>query len=789
MLIKIQCSCGAKYSFDATPEMAARPMAFVCQACGLDNSALVNSIVREQFGLPASPPPASLPVGRILAETPASAAPPVPVARAATATPAVRVRADGGSSAAAPAPAPATQLCLKHPGQVMTAQCVVCKKPICPKCMEQLGLVCSAYCKGKAEDLGINVLSSAAQKAVVAAKEWQKARRAALAVVLLVMVLLGGWIWYEFLGSRPRVVFSIRLPSDEQSGFCRLISPDQVLFLHGAELKRYDLTTKKELWSVALVDAQQMARSAAEQFAKIKLERERRKARRGPQPVAADDDEGFADGSGAPSRDAAEEIADLAVRIERDVLAHLRFELQGENLWVVSRDKVVRHNGQNGQVAQEVPIEGRLTEFNPSETSLVLISRKENGAHVLLRIDKATGRVETAEVASEPAAPRPIALTSTRAVAAGPGGSKPVAGRSNVASAATASARAAAAAEDAEAVTEEPLFIDASRIEWVGAGRNVVRLSVKLAKKNWVTYRAMREKSGPSELEKGVSAANSAAAINEVLNEWQEEKTGGQRWEDESIYRVTLERFLGDRVPEWTGEVTGPPRLFPTPTVDVLVAGKTVTVFDKSSKRLWESKLAYPVSSEPSFGSDGFLESATGARPPCLEHGNLLFLFDPAMLTAFDLASGNVRWRLPSVGIRHVQAGDGGALYVMSTSAGVDRLKYSQQIDVSRKTVPVLMKVDAASGKVLWRVSEQGDQCHLTSKFLYLVEKDMGDDSFKTAGLGVPEHTRISRLNPKDGGVMWEYYEYKYPLAVDFQANTFLVLFRNELRVLKFLSL
>jgi hypothetical protein len=44
-------------------------------------------------------------------------------------------------------------------------------------------------------------------------------------------------------------------------------------------------------------------------------------------------------------------------------------------------------------------------------------------------------------------------------------------------------------------------------------------------------------------------------------------------------------------------------------------------------------------------------------------------------------------------------------------------------------------------------------------------------------------------LNPKNGDVMWEYYEYKYPLAVDFQQNTFEVLFRNELRVLRFLSL
>ena len=103
--------------------------------------------------------------------------------------------------------------------------------------------------------------------------------------------------------------------------------------------------------------------------------------------------------------------------------------------------------------------------------------------------------------------------------------------------------------------------------------------------------------------------------------------------------------------------------------------------------------------------------------------------------------------------------------------------------------MPVLLKVDVRAGKILWRVTESGSGCYISGKYLYLVEKHVGDDSFKRGGIGVPEHTRISRLNPKDGSVMWEYYEHKFPLAVDFQQNTFQVLFRKELRVLKFRTL
>src|ERR1019366_1123122 len=61
--MKIQCSCGAKYAFEVTPEMAKTPVRFVCAACGLDASDFVNSLVRQELGLSAAavgaarPPP------------------------------------------------------------------------------------------------------------------------------------------------------------------------------------------------------------------------------------------------------------------------------------------------------------------------------------------------------------------------------------------------------------------------------------------------------------------------------------------------------------------------------------------------------------------------------------------------------------------------------------------------------------------------------------------------------------------------------------------------------------
>ena len=73
------------------------------------------------------------------------------------------------------------------------------------------------------------------------------------------------------------------------------------------------------------------------------------------------------------------------------------------------------------------------------------------------------------------------------------------------------------------------------------------------------------------------------------------------------------------------------------------------------------------------------------------------------MLTAFDLATGNVRWRLPSVGIAGLFFDDKGMLYVNSTTASPENIKYSRQIDISQKTDAVFLKVDPKTGRILWK--------------------------------------------------------------------------------------
>ena len=68
--MKIQCSCGARYELELTPELAAGQAKFVCPACGVNSSAFLANLARQQLSQtspgtyassPASANPASEP--------------------------------------------------------------------------------------------------------------------------------------------------------------------------------------------------------------------------------------------------------------------------------------------------------------------------------------------------------------------------------------------------------------------------------------------------------------------------------------------------------------------------------------------------------------------------------------------------------------------------------------------------------------------------------------------------------------------------------------------------------
>src|SRR5439155_8595926 len=163
--MKVQCSCGAKHAFEITPEMRTNPVRFVCPACGADASEFVDGLIRQELGQNATPGGRVISVQAIAETTAPPSSPEVRIrsaspqtAAAASAPLRVRIGAPQFSQPEIDAPEPgAPPRCLKHPGELAEEQCRVCLKPICPKCMELFGYVCSPLCKAKADSHGIQV--------------------------------------------------------------------------------------------------------------------------------------------------------------------------------------------------------------------------------------------------------------------------------------------------------------------------------------------------------------------------------------------------------------------------------------------------------------------------------------------------------------------------------------------------------------------------------------------------------------------------------------------------------
>jgi len=821
--MKIQCACGAKYAFDVTPEMADHPVRFICQSCGLDASDFVNSLIRQELGLgataavppavaepapaapvfeaaPPPPGPVSVPASRLRVSVPAQSAPPAE-----------------GTTAVAAAPA-AAQTCLRHPGEICVERCAVCQKPICRKCMENFGFVCSPLCKSRADARKIKVPVYEGQKWVVEAQYWQKVGRISAVIGACVAALVALWFWYAWFGSVPHQVFSVRFPNSARTGQSKLCGNNQIVFLHGGTLARYDIKSKKEIWSHELIDQQLFKDLVAK---------------------ASQD----ADLIGSMGKD-----MDVNQYIEQAMTAGLQLQVVGSNVWVSGLDKLTHFDWATGKVLQEVPRAGGFGEMLVEGNELLVTGQSGTGQQTIQHIDLATGESRTEEiiqpgkleVAAAPTKPGKPGKAMAAAIARAAAGSqtaglpvKPGADMSKPLDPGKVAAQAqnlplpgriALPAILANSMHQEQILRaanddseDGGSSSWSGASGlgffdnpwttgnfalvpseyGNLQFAVRILQTNIVEREAMKAPPSKSVLDSGnLNATKTADVANEILNEMQRNRGGSTVSEDESRYQVTV-HSPDASVTDWTGEVVGPPALFPLKTVNVVTAGKNVVVLDKSNKKMWSATLAYSVVAGAGILNGEYGDFGAGNTEygdgPCVERGNTLYVYDQAVLTAFDLATGTPRWRLPSVGIAGLFFDDKGILYVNSTTASPENIKYSKQIDISQKTDAVFLKVDPKTGKILWKAEPGNFISYLSGKFIYTYYVNhSGSDSGLADLAGItptPSYVRIRRISPRNGEIMFDYQQNGAPLDVQFSRNTIQFVFRKEVQVLKFLSL
>jgi hypothetical protein len=785
--MKVQCACGAKYVFEVSPEMLEKPLRFVCTSCGLDASDYVNSLVRQELGVDSAAETAVVAgaASNQSAEDAESQSLPTGPLR-------VRVHAPQPTKVEAAPASAESDTCSKHYGVRTVAKCYVCSKPICPKCMALFGYVCSPLCKAKADSHGINVPVYEGQKSRVQARYWRNIGHAVVATCVLAVVLVGLWVWYLFWGCLPKPVFSVRFPEMAYSGQSDFAGKDQIVFLHGDTLARYDLKQKKEIWSRRLVDKKQIEATVAEEKKWYQA------------TIDEANNEGRAKVPKMPSSET------LTSRAEKAAAAQLVLRVRGENIWVSSAGKLIRYDWDTGNPGKEVSV--GYAGLIPSQGEFLTVNT-DSGQAVITHINLTNCETRTEDLAGQPI---PVNLASKTTAPTLPPGLQPGSGALDPAKIAEQAQHLSYAARialpavlatklnqeramnemtenpprpktPAPATTTEP--DETSSL--VPTKDGLMQVSVRLLESRIIYRSAMKAPPKKSALDGDVTASQSTEIANEILNDLQRSRGGDTVAEDESRYQVKLRR-PGDR-DGWTGEVVGPPTFFPLQTVNVLAFNKGILVFDKNNKLMWKGLLNYSV-----IGDPGSLDAANApyGQGPIVEHKNSLYVFDEGVLTAFDLKSGNARWRLPSVGIAGIFFDDHDMMYVNTTTVGPDSLKYSRQIDVSQKTSSVVLKLDSKTGKTIWSAEPNGLVNYVSGKYIFVVKMYQPyepDDEEEALIQGeehqTPPYLRIKRINPDTGVEMWEHFEQRSPLDIQFEKNTIRLVFRKEVEVLKFLSL
>jgi hypothetical protein len=529
----------------------------------------------------------------------------------------------------------------------------------------------------------------------------------AAVVALIVVALLGAWGWFAFIGSKPRLFYSVKVPAPSEGWHTEFLDAGVILMVSPDHATAHDLNAGKDLWSVSLSDKESGNKPPPQTY------------------------------------------------VDKD------------SVWICLGDRVLRLNRATGETKLAVPIAGQFKSFTPSDTSLLVVSAKDETTRVASRIDLASGEVSTDEIS----VPRSEKHTMPNEL---PANVQPTAG-----------------VLLAQALDEQKFNkpLDAMSSEFFSTGANLVELRVKLLEPK-VTFVQSIKPRGPTHITANLTASSSTADVaEEVFNDIKRDQTGGVKGIDESRYQATIRRWIGAAPVEWKGQVTGVPMFFSLKTVDLLVAGKLLTVFDKENKKLFDANLAYPINSR--YNPDRW----DGHAVPAVESGGSLYFFDEGVLTAFPLPSGEVRWRLTSVGISKAQFDDHGHLYVDSTSGSPEDIQYSDQIKFEQ-AAPVLLKIDAASGKILWQVAKSGQGCFLSGPYLYTASAQQGGiamanglaEALNAPRPDAPVYFHIYRLDPADGNILWDFYREYAPAEFSFDQNRFLVRFNTTVQVWKFLT-
>lgn len=612
------------------------------------------------------------------------------------------------------------------------------------------------------------------------------------------VLLLAGGVWYYAWGRKPSLVLSAKIERRDGAPTSHLISPGEVLLLTATKATLYDTAKGQPRWSAnlgvqpaAATPPPAMASPSAKfdpalaakvrtRFAKLeewaaKLSAKRAKLK-GKKQIEAFNEEAAkyhaelkAARAEAVSVREAEFAYAAAVRgqvqpqegdDDADFFAPWETKAEvfadGGKIWVAQGRRIVALDRANGQLTKQVPLAGEFDHAMRGVGRFYVVAAAGDGGRQVVAVNLADGAAAGFGVTTPG--------TSERFTFAGEG----------------------------QPATPN---LQPARAEFSAAGGELLQVDIHLVESK-VTERQVMSGSYISDMEEadkkttGGWAADAMVVAQSLAKEAERDATGGKERIDESTYEVTLRRpFATGLAPVGPLRVQGRPEVFSTAGFDLLAAGQTLLAFDHANKKLWESKLAGPLvfgdwaDEEGAYGEAPDERTATTARP-CVEDAERLYLFDKAFLSAFERSSGRPLWRLPSSGIRKVQLDGSGLLYVLSSNVAPE----SYGLNTNH---PVMMKVEAKSGKIVWKI-EKYQNVFVSGGDLYATrETQNAEDAINRAFRSAAPETRFKlyKLSTRDGEPQWEWFQVRRPLRIEVERKKVSLLFPDELQLLKSIAL
>jgi hypothetical protein len=419
----------------------------------------------------------------------------------------------------------------------------------------------------------------------------------------------------------------------------------------------------------------------------------------------------------------------------------------GDTFWAAQTGRVAQYDLATGQRKRDVALPPDLSEVLWDTGGLTVVASPARGPVTLTRVDLKAGQTQTETVRAATPAPATVA----------------------------AQVRPRIDDEDDERDFSAVL---SQRSEFTASGGGVVQLSSRLLQAHLVEAGDPNRPDAFSALDKETLRAGDSMPAAMAFARG----SARLRVHDFGRYAVTLRRFFAGAW-EWTGDVIGKPAFFSLTTVDVLVSGTNVAAFSRGGQKLWDARLNYPVLPDILRDADRFPDG------PCREIGSRLYVFDLGVLTALDLKTGAVHWRLPAVGIEQVEADATGALYVAATTAGPEAIALDESLAANPNVQPLLLKVEPGSGKILWQRDRLAQRAFPSGKLLYGTRRQMpGRDLVSLATGDDTIHFRVRRLKPTNGEELWAYHQPRPPKHLEISGRRLLLQYPDEIQVVKFFS-